>query len=137
VTLQVPPNAAAPGTKVAFSQGPGDTAKDPVAGNLNAVQVMPPVNVDVTSRRLARDSVRITLHVPDGRPAAVYRVAFISVYEPQLGEWVPLVDSEPFHLVFASWICNAWMALASCPARQGQQRSLRSIRQVLSQCHLA
>ena len=37
-----------------------------------------------------------------------------------------------FHPAFASRICNTWMALASWPARQGQQRSLRRIRQVLS-----
>ena len=32
----------------------------------------------------------------------------------------------------ASRICSTWMALASSPARQGQQRSLRRILQVLS-----
>jgi hypothetical protein len=37
-----------------------------------------------------------------------------------------------FHLGYAAWISRAWMALASCPARQGQQRSLRRIRQFLS-----
>ena len=36
-----------------------------------------------------------------------------------------------FHPVI-SRVCRTWMALASCPARQGQQRSLRRIRQVLS-----
>jgi hypothetical protein len=38
--------------------------------------------------------------------------------------------------LFSSWLrrldLQAWMALASCPARQGQQRSLRRIRQFLS-----
>jgi hypothetical protein len=24
-----------------------------------------------------------------------------------------------FHPTFVSWICNTWMAFASCPARQG------------------
>jgi transposase len=37
-----------------------------------------------------------------------------------------------FHPAYASRVCNTWMALASCPARQGQQRSLRRMRQVLS-----
>jgi hypothetical protein len=37
-----------------------------------------------------------------------------------------------FHPAFASRTCKTWMALASCPARQGQQRSLRRIRQSLS-----
>ena len=37
-----------------------------------------------------------------------------------------------FHPGYASRICNTWMALASCPARQGQQRSLRRMRQALS-----
>jgi hypothetical protein len=47
-------------------------------------------------------------------------------------------DKEPFSSAYAtSRICNTWMALASCPARQGQQRSFRRIRQDLSQCHLA
>src|SRR5215469_18705594 len=31
-----------------------------------------------------------------------------------------------------SRVCRTWMALASCPACQGQQRSLRRMRQVLS-----
>jgi hypothetical protein len=39
---------------------------------------------------------------------------------------------NPFHPGYASRICNTWMALASCPARYGQQRSLRRILQVLS-----
>jgi len=34
-------------------------------------------------------------------------------------EWL----SEPFHPGYASRICNTWMALASFPAFQGQQRS--------------
>jgi hypothetical protein len=42
-----------------------------------------------------------------------------------------------FHPAYASRVCNTWMALASWPARQGQQRSLRRILQVFSQCHLA
>ena len=42
------------------------------------------------------------------------------------------VPVNPFHPAFASRICNTWMALASWPARQGQQRSLRRMRQVLS-----
>jgi tetratricopeptide (TPR) repeat protein len=33
-----------------------------------------------------------------------------------------------FHPGYAAWISKAWMALASRPARQGQQRSLRRIR---------
>ena len=37
-----------------------------------------------------------------------------------------------FHPAFASRTCKTWIALASCPARHGQQRSLRRIRQVLS-----
>ena len=37
-----------------------------------------------------------------------------------------------FHPPFASRICNTWMAFASWPARQGQQRSLRRMRQFLS-----
>ena len=37
-----------------------------------------------------------------------------------------------FHPALASRICNTWMALASCPARQGQQRSFRRILHVLS-----
>src|ERR1700742_3694765 len=37
-----------------------------------------------------------------------------------------------FHPAYASRVCNTWMALASCPARQGQQRSLRRILHVLS-----
>src|SRR6266566_2509258 len=37
-----------------------------------------------------------------------------------------------FHPAFASRICNTWMAFASWPARQGQQRSLRRMFQVLS-----
>jgi RNA polymerase sigma-70 factor (ECF subfamily) len=39
---------------------------------------------------------------------------------------------SPFHPAFASRTCKTWMALASCPARQGQQRSLRRMCQVLS-----
>ena len=39
---------------------------------------------------------------------------------------------NPFHPGYASRSCKTWMALASCPARQGQQRSLRRIFQVLS-----
>jgi hypothetical protein len=37
-----------------------------------------------------------------------------------------------FHPAFASRICSTWMALASWPARQGQQRSLRRMCQFLS-----
>jgi hypothetical protein len=37
-----------------------------------------------------------------------------------------------FHPGYASRICNTWMALASWPTRQGQQRSLRRMCQVLS-----
>src|SRR5690348_824148 len=41
--------------------------------------------------------------------------------------------SEPFSSAYAtSRICNTWMALARCPARQGQQRSLRRMCQDLS-----
>jgi hypothetical protein len=41
--------------------------------------------------------------------------------------------SEPFSSGYAtSRICNTWMALASWPARQGQQRSLRRMCQDLS-----
>ena len=39
---------------------------------------------------------------------------------------------KPFHPVYSSRICNTWMALASSPARQGEQRSLRRMRQVFS-----
>ena len=39
---------------------------------------------------------------------------------------------NPFHPAYASRICSTSMALASWPARQGQQRSLRRILQVLS-----
>lgn len=37
-----------------------------------------------------------------------------------------------FHPAFISRVCSTWIALASWPARQGQQRSLRRMRQVLS-----
>jgi len=37
-----------------------------------------------------------------------------------------------FHRGYAAWISRAWMALASCPARQGRRRSLQRIRQFLS-----
>ena len=40
-------------------------------------------------------------------------------------------SSEPFHPV-ASRVCRTWMALAKWPARQGRQRSLRRMSQVLS-----
>jgi hypothetical protein len=41
-----------------------------------------------------------------------------------------------FHPAYAPWICNAWIALASRPARHGQQRSLRRILHVLNRLEL-
>ena len=42
------------------------------------------------------------------------------------------VSVSHFHPAFASRTCKTWMALASCPARDGRHRSLRRIRRVLS-----
>jgi hypothetical protein len=93
VRLTVPGGAESPGTKVAI----GHTTvppRPPTAGVPNAVPVMAPVAITVRSGRLAPDRVRVTLKLPDGRPAGVYRNAFIAVYEPRVREFVPLLDSR-------------------------------------------
>jgi hypothetical protein len=52
---------------------------------------------------------------------------YVKCYGPENLESLSL-----FHPGYAVLISRAWMALASCPARQGQQRSLRRILQFLS-----
>src|SRR5438034_4575973 len=56
--------------------------------------------------------------------------ATLTSADPKLSSLLAILN--PFHPGYASRICNTWMALASCPARQGQQRSFRRIFQVLS-----
>lgn len=93
VRLAVPGGAASPGTKVAIGRTTVPS-RPPTAGVPNAVPVMAPVAITVRSGRLAPDRVRVTLKLPDGRPAGVYRNAYLAVYEPGAQEFVPLLDSR-------------------------------------------
>ena len=94
VRLVVPGGAEAPNTKVVFRSAPSVVSQAPVAGVEHAIPVMAPIDVHVGAGELARDRVRVTLKLPAGRPAGVYQDAFLAVYEPQLGAFVPLLDSQ-------------------------------------------
>jgi hypothetical protein len=97
VTVSAPPNAQKGRPKVEITPADEQFVTDKSAYRLmpKAVTFGPPVDIKVTRGQLAANQVKVTLKLPDGLPQGAYDDAFVAVYEPNLHEWVPLLDSRP------------------------------------------
>src|SRR5690242_7344462 len=81
-----------------------------------------------------KGAVLLALRYYGRQMAGLWRFTVPAMLLPALGNTCIfyVAPLNPFHPGYASRVCNTWMALASRPAFQGQQRSFWRIFHVLS-----
>jgi hypothetical protein len=95
VQVEIPAGAREFGTRVKITQAGPPPTDAPYSVVGNAVAFAPPVNIDVTKGAVEPNQAKVTMTLPDGLPAAAYANAYIAIYEPGLGQFIPLMDSKP------------------------------------------
>jgi hypothetical protein len=99
VQLDAPPDAQIDHPKVEITDGMEPAQRGAYSLIPHAVAFGQPVEIKVTHGQLAPNKVKVTLRLPHGLPRDAYAKAYVAVYEPALGRYIPLLDSvaDPEH----------------------------------------
>jgi hypothetical protein len=94
VTIEAPPHTHQNLTKVKFTRT--GYLPEPAYGLLpQAMTLAQPVDLHVERGGFEPGRIKVTMKLPDGLHPDAYKFAYIAVFEPGLGQLVPLMDSRP------------------------------------------